>query len=176
MTPGCRLRTWIALAAAAAALASCDGRHSGGARAPAPGPETVEPDDASGLATGEVILRPPGAPEVRIRVEFALEPAEQEHGLMNRRHLDADAGMLFVFPLPERHHSFWMRNTLIPLDMIFLGADGQVVGVVERAEPLTDTPREVASACAYVLEVNGGFAAGRGIVPGTRMEIVGLER
>ena len=164
----------VALAGLAAVAASCDGNRSGGARAPLP--EASAAGSPSALPTGEVVLRTPGAPDATVRVEFALTPADQERGLMFRRELDADAGMLFVFDPPERRHSFWMRNTLIPLDMIFVGADLQVVGVVERAEPLTETAREVASPCAYVLEVNGGYAGEHGIVPGTRLEILGLER
>ena len=72
------------------------------------------------------------------RVELALTPEEQERGLMFREHLDADAGMLFVFEAPSAH-VFWMKNTLIPLDMIFIGADWRIAGIVENAEPQTLT-------------------------------------
>jgi len=167
----------------ALALSGCDGRRPVETRPPATPAETGGAGGSSdgvgspsGLPTGEVVLRPAGGPETRVRVEFATDPEDQQRGLMFRRTLDPDAGMLFVFPLPERHHTFWMRNTLIPLDMIFINDGLQVVGVVERAEPQTDTSREVSGLSRYVLEVNGGFAAEHGIGPGTRVEIVGPER
>ena len=94
---------------------------------------------------------------------------------MYRSRLDPDAGMLFVFPPPPRHQVFWMRNTLLPLDMIFIDGGLRVVGVAERAEPLTETPRQVAGESQYVLELNGGFARQHGIGPGARIEILGLD-
>lgn len=87
-----------------------------------------------------VVLRPEGRSEVRVHVELARTGQEKAQGLMFREHLDADAGMLFLYD-SEGTRVFWMRNTLIPLDMIFISGDLQVVGVVENAEPQTDTPR-----------------------------------
>lgn len=157
----------------------CDGRKPAAARHPRGDPQRARDAEPAfsdaGLPAGEVILRPPGREDVRVRVEFAVEPETQRLGLMHRERLDADAGMLFVFPLPQRRHTFWMRNTLIPLDMIFIDDGFQVVGVVERAEPLTDTSRRVAAPSRYVLEVNGGFAEEHGIVAGTRVEVIGFD-
>lgn len=121
-----------------------------------------------------VVLRPEGRPEVRVRVELARTGQEQGRGLMFREHLDADAGMLFLYPA-EGIRRFWMRNTLIPLDMIFISADQRVVGIVENAEPHTDTLRQVAEPSQYVLEVNGGFAAAHGITTGTPVEFRNIE-
>jgi len=108
-----------------------------------------------------------------VQVELARTPAEQEQGLMFREALAEDAGMLFVFPGSERH-TFWMKNTLIPLDMIFVDEGGRVVGLVERAEPRTLTAREVEAPSRYVLEVNGGWAARHGVRPGDRIRFEGV--
>ncbi len=70
----------------------------------------------------------------------------------------------------ERDHPFWMRNTLISLDMIFIGKDRRVIGVVENTEPMTDTSRRVGKPSLYVLEVNAGFAAQHGIRAGTPVQ------
>ncbi len=111
-----------------------------------------------------------------VTVEVAADPATRERGLMFRRTLDEDRGMLFVFD-EEEEHSFWMKNTLIPLDMIFISGQGRVVGVVSRAEPLSLTPR-TGGPCRFVLEVAGGWAAARGVAPGdrVRLENVPLRR
>jgi uncharacterized membrane protein (UPF0127 family) len=121
-----------------------------------------------------VVLRPEGRPEVSVRVELARTGQEHSRGLMFREHLDADAGMLFLYD-KEDILRFWMRNTLIPLDMLFISADRQVVGIVENAEPQTDTIREVAQPSQYVLEVNGGFSAEHGITAGTPVEFRNVE-
>jgi uncharacterized membrane protein (UPF0127 family) len=113
-----------------------------------------------------VVLKPPGRDPVRVRVEVARTPAETRRGLMFRRELEPDAGMLFVFERAQRL-TFWMRNTWIPLDMIFITPDRRVLGIVENAEPETDDPREVEGRSQFVLEVNAGFARAHGIVPGT---------
>lgn len=121
-----------------------------------------------------VLFEPIGRPPVRVRVEIARTPAETARGLMFRRHLEADAGMLFIFPRPQ-HLTFWMRNTYIPLDMIFITSERRVLGVVENATPLTDDPREVPGESQYVVEVNAGFAREHGIGPGTPVRFIGVE-
>ena len=121
-----------------------------------------------------VVLRPEGRPEVRVRVELARTSQEHARGLMFRDQLEADAGMLFLYE-EEGLLAFWMRNTLIPLDMIFISADHRVVGIVENAEPQTDTVRQVDRPSQFVLEVNGGFAAAHGITAGTPVEFRNIE-
>jgi uncharacterized membrane protein (UPF0127 family) len=108
---------------------------------------------------------------VRVRVEIARTQEEQSHGLMYRTSLPEDHGMLFLFP-EEIDHSFWMKNTLIPLDMIFIGADGRIAGIHAKATPLSQTPISVGKPSRWVLEMNGGWAAYHGVEPGDR---VGLE-
>lgn len=87
---------------------------------------------------------------------------------MHRETLPAGDGMLFVFEEP-RAPSFWMRDTLIPLDMIFAGPDGIVTRVHHMAIPHDETPIPGGPGVLVVLEINGGFAAALGIAPGTEL-------
>lgn len=110
---------------------------------------------------------------VPFRVEIARTEPEREQGLMYREHLAPDAGMLFIFERPAPL-TFWMKNTFIPLDMIFIGADRRVVGVVENAEPRTLIARRVAGLSRYVLEINGGLSAKLGIQTGAVVGFNGI--
>jgi len=110
-----------------------------------------------------------GGRQLPFRVEVAVTASEHERGLMYRQHMDADAGMLFVFDKP-RPQVFWMKNTYIPLDMIFIGADQRIVGVVENAAPETETPRQVDGPSQYVLEIGGGLSGRLGIRSGQLVE------
>ena len=122
--------------------------------------------------TAVVVLKPAGR-TVRVDVEIARTPEQQQRGLMFRKQLAARRGMLFIYDR-EEEHPFWMKNTYIPLDMIFIGKDRRVVGVVHNAEPLTETSRRVDAPSTYILEVNAGFAARHGIENGTAVEFEGL--
>lgn len=115
----------------------------------------------------QVELRGP-AGQSRFHVEVADDPAEQAQGLMGRERLALSSGMLFVFPEPKRAQ-FWMRNTLIPLDMIFADAAGRVTHVHSNAVPLDETPIDGGEGVAFVLEINGGLAARMSIAPGAEM-------
>ena len=121
-----------------------------------------------------VVFLPEGRSEARVQVELAKTEPERQRGLMNRPHLDENAGMLFLFE-DEEEQGFWMKNTLIPLDMIFVRADMTVAGVVENAEPLTLDNRSVGTPSRYVVEVNGGWARARGITEGTQVRFEGVE-
>lgn len=105
-----------------------------------------------------------------VRVELAQTEPERARGLMHRTTLGADDGMLFLFP-DETVLRFWMRNTLIPLDMIFIAADGTIVGIVENARPRSDEPRGVDTPSRYVVEVNGGWARRNAVTVGDRVEL-----
>jgi len=109
-----------------------------------------------------------------INVEVVRKEEELHRGLQFRASLAPDSGMLFVFQ-KSWPYAFWMKDTLIPLDMIFIAADLRVAGVVENAEPQTDTQRQVGKPAQYVLEVNGGFAAAHGITAGTLVEFRNIE-
>ena len=98
-------------------------------------------------------------------VELAQTPGERTQGLMFRKSLGANRGMLFIWT-ELTNGAFWMHNTLIPLDIIFIGPDKKIINIVANAEPQTDTPREPEADYQYVLEIEGGRAAALGIAPG----------
>ena len=104
-----------------------------------------------------------------VTLEVARTEAARERGLMDRASLPPDAGMLFVFEETGRH-GFWMKNTLIPLDMIFLSDDGRVLAVVER-RPLGLDVTDGGVDSRYVLEVNGGWARDRGVARGDQVAL-----
>jgi uncharacterized membrane protein (UPF0127 family) len=104
----------------------------------------------------------------KFTVEIATTPAQEEQGLMFRRSLAPDAGMIFEFAAPQVA-SFWMKNTLIPLDMLFVDASGHIVSIRERAVPGSLEPIESAAPVRAVVEVNGGTAARLDIRPGDRV-------
>jgi uncharacterized membrane protein (UPF0127 family) len=118
------------------------------------------------LPIGTVVLETAPRAPITLKVEVASTDAQRQMGLMFRESMGEDEGMLFLFPT-ERHNSFWMHNTLIPLDMFFVDADWNVVGIVEQATPQTDDPRNVPRMSQYVLEVNGGFAKRHGLSSST---------
>lgn len=156
---------------------ACTGACAGGGPSVSVEPPTSTPIAAAPAASApdpRVVLLPPGADPVEVVVELARTPEQRRRGLMERRHLDRDRGMLFLFERPDQL-SFWMHNTYIPLDMVFIAPDRSVLGVVENAEPLTDTSRSVPGLSQYVLEVNAGFARGHGIRAGTRVRFEGVE-
>lgn len=119
------------------------------------------------------IAGPGGIQRASVAVEIADSFASREYGLMFRKHLDEDAGMIFIFKAPQ-HLEFWMKNTIIPLDMIFAGSDGKIVGIVRRAEPFSETIDSVEGDSQYVLEVNGGFCDRHHIEPGDTLRFVGF--
>ena len=104
----------------------------------------------------------------RFNVELADTDAERAQGLMNREKLSRSAGMLFVYEKP-RAASFWMKNTLIPLDMIFVDSSGKVTKVHSRAKPLDKTTIDGGKNVTFVLEINGGLADRLGIKAGSVM-------
>jgi uncharacterized protein len=166
--------TFVALAVASCAS---DGSSRGETADPAadPGSDPVAERETSPERTGpRVIFEPAGREPAAVTVEIARTPAAIQRGLMYREHLPLDHGMLFIFP-DEEIRTFWMKNTLIPLDMIFVSADRTVVGIVERAEPRTTTGRRVDAPSQYVVEVNGGWASAHGVEAGTPVRFVDLD-
>lgn len=120
------------------------------------------------------IVAPDGTTRATVAVEIASTGPQREVGLMFRKHLDDNAGMIFVFP-DATPRSFWMHNTPIPLDMIFADAAGRVIGIVANAQPYSDKLLAVEGNAEYVLEVNGGFCAKTGIKPGDKMNFSGFS-
>jgi uncharacterized membrane protein (UPF0127 family) len=99
------------------------------------------------------------------KVEIADDDPEREHGLMNRPSMPRDHGMLFEFP-DEQERSFWMHNTYIPLDIIYIDHTGKIVSIQANATPFSETPLPSYGAATGVLELNGGQAAELGIEAG----------
>jgi uncharacterized membrane protein (UPF0127 family) len=128
---------------------------------------------AAGCAPDTVELRGPSG-VARFSVEIADTPDEQARGLMFREHMASSAGMLFVFPRPK-HAVFWMKNTLIPLDMLFIDATGRVTRVHPQAVPQDETPIDGGDGVKMVLEINGGLAARLGLAEGAEMRSAALE-
>ncbi len=122
-----------------------------------------------------------GNPEVklhghRIKVEIAADDATREHGLMDRTSMPADHGMLFVFP-DSQIRTFWMKNTLIPLDMLFFDADRKLVTLLSDVPPCQADPCATYPSTAparYVLELNAGTAAKLGVHEGETAKFIGV--
>ena len=123
-------------------------------------------------APTESLIVHAGGSAYRFDIELATTPDERERGLMYRKSLGANAGMLFMYP-DEEPVAFWMKNTLIPLDMLFIKADGQIVHVARNAVPLDETPIASGQPVRAVLEINGGAADALGIKEGDTVEYKG---
>ena len=101
-------------------------------------------------------------------VEIAETPEQRAQGLMFRESMARDHGMLFLFP-DVAPRTFWMKNTPLSLDMLFVAPDGVVCGVIERAEPFTLDPRPSGCEASAVIEINGGLSAELGVSVGARV-------
>ena len=123
---------------------------------------------AADCTPGRVEFRGDKGPLAAFTVEVADTEALRETGLMNREKMASGAGMLFVYGSPG-HPYFWMKNTLIPLDMVFIDVAGRVTRVHDMAIPGDLTPIDGGAGVQYVLEIGGGLAARLGIVEGAEM-------
>jgi uncharacterized protein len=101
-------------------------------------------------------------------IEIADNTSERNRGLMYRRSMLPERGMLFLFDYPDKQ-SFWMRNTFIPLDIIYIDSKLQVVSIQKNCKVLNDTPLPSTGPAQYVLELNGGMSDKLGIQPGSRV-------
>jgi uncharacterized membrane protein (UPF0127 family) len=119
------------------------------------------------FAASELTIDTAKGPQ-HFKVELAQTPPQMEQGLMYRRALAPDAGMLFEYQKPQAV-AFWMKNTLIPLDMLFVAPDGTILTIHERAVPLSLEPISSEEAVTGVIEVNGGTVARLGIKTGDRV-------
>jgi uncharacterized protein len=129
-----------------------------------------DPDAAAGEGLPVVQVLFPQAGAAAVNAEVASTEAQEERGLMYRTSMPQNHGMLFEMGLSE-DYQFWMKDTCIPLDMIFADGQGNIVGIVQNAAPLNDTPLGVGRPSAYILEVNGGWTSKNGVVTGQRMTI-----
>jgi uncharacterized membrane protein (UPF0127 family) len=130
----------------------------------------ADPEGQPELAHGYVVFtEAPGSP--RLNAELARTEPEKERGLMYRTALPDAQGMLFSWDGEEQPRTFWMHNTCIPLDMMFIARDGTITGILEQVPTLNDEPRGVPCPAAYVLEVNAGWSRSHGVKSGTRVHI-----
>ena len=138
----------------------------------ADGPAPSCPADPTGPPTlphGWVSF--PDAPSVpRIAIEIAETDSSRERGLMYRTKMPEDQGMIFNWS-DESERAFWMHDTCIPLDMLYVAADGVIVGVLEQVPAMDESAREIPCPVAHVLEVNAGWTRAHGIAPGQRIHI-----
>ncbi|MDQ3143562.1 MAG: DUF192 domain-containing protein [Pseudomonadota bacterium] len=153
----------IARAAAAllaAALAACQ---------PTNGNATMVDRSPAGLEQVPLTITTGNGKMHRFTVEVARTPEQQAQGLMNRQSLAPDRGMIFPYDEPVMT-SFWMKNTLIPLDMIFIRADGTIARIEANTVPLSLESAASGEPVGAVLELAGGRSAELGIGPGARVE------
>lgn len=153
------MKARLILAALALALAGCKGERA--AEAPAVHAE-------SGLSVVPLSITSQGKVH-RFRVELAQTADQQAQGLMFRTKLGPDEGMLFPMN-PPRPAGFWMRNTVIPLDLLFIAPDGTVLNIAADAKPYDETKLRSAGPVKAVLELPGGRTAELGIVSGNKVE------
>lgn len=161
--------------AAALLLAACapQGRADEAAAKPAPRSDAA-PAAVVGGATGPVpagmealeVVTPQG--RTRFFVEVADDPAEREQGLMHRKSLSPDRGMLFDFKTPQPV-AFWMKNTFIPLDILYIRADGTILSIARNTTPHSEAPIPSGGPVLGVLEIAGGRAAEIGAMPGDKV-------
>ena len=139
------------------------------ASAASAGEETASPVMAPDFAVIEIAVQPgkQRAP-ISFTVKLAETEAEQRHGLMFTPYLPEQHGMLFVFET-DSPRTFWMKNTQIPLDMLFFSSDGRLVNIVHSAVPFSLATRNSAGPARYVLELNGGVANKIGFEPDTKL-------
>ena len=117
-----------------------------------------------------VVIEKIDGDELSFEVEMALTPDQRSLGLMYRDALDPMSGMLFIYPGPQEVN-MWMHSTRIPLDMLFIGSDGTIVKIKERAVPYSNEVINSGEPVVAVLELNGGTASRHGIQPGDRVRL-----
>jgi uncharacterized protein len=151
-------------------LASCNGVAGNGAAAKASGCVAGGNLDQSeaGLDQTSLCVESGGKTQA-FTVEIARTAPQQAKGMMFRTELADDRGMIFPFG-EQRMASFWMKNTVIPLDIIFIGGDGRIVNIAANAVPYSTDPVESTAPVVAVLELRGGLAAERGIKAGDRVD------
>lgn len=121
-------------------------------------------------SAAKVIIETPFGPQI-VNAEVVGTRPQIARGLMYRPYLAPDAGMLFVMDT-EADHGFYMRNTVIPLDIIYIARDMTIAGIVVNTTPMTETRWHVGRPSIYVLEVNAGWTARHHVMPGARVRFV----
>ncbi len=138
----------------------------------------VSPAQSQPAATGaglEALTIVSGGKRHAFQVEVMRTPDQRARGLMHRNYLPADRGMLFDFGSSEPV-AMWMQNTYIPLDMLFIRADGTIARIAEQTEPLSTRTIPSGEPVLSVLEINGGISRQLGIKPGDKVEYALFKR
>lgn len=155
-------------------LAGCGGTANGQDSSQQTGPAT---SSSTSSGTRTMFIETSGGKKVKVNVEIADSPAEQELGLMHRKSMGEDHGMLFVFPDAKIHY-FWMKNTLIPLSIAYIGPDKRIINMLDmkpvRKQTVPDfrLPRYASAKPAmYALEVNKGFFDEHGVKVGDKVTL-----
>ena len=130
-----------------------------------------DPDVPPVLREGRVVF--PDAKGLGVSVEIAEKTRDRTRGLMYRKHMPEDRGMIFRMDAREVH-TFWMHNTCIPLDMLFIDEDGVIVGIEENVPTMDDSTFEVGCPSKYVLEMNAGWSRKNGVAAGQRVVLQGI--
>jgi uncharacterized membrane protein (UPF0127 family) len=165
----------------AGSLAASIGLAVGCSRGPARsddrggGPTPPSALDASAQAASLATVTVQGsAGATTVNVEVVKSRGMVQKGLMYRQYMAPDAGMLFLMDAEDTHR-FWMKNTLIPLDILFIGKDLRVVGILHDMKPHDTAPKGVAQPSLYVLEVNAGWSKLHGVGPGSSVQFHDVE-
>ena len=148
-------------------LAACSSINAAERQEQASAPATVARHPVSGLPVVPLTMASRNGTH-RLRVEVARTEAEQAQGLMFRTALGPDEGMIFPMQ-PRRQASFWMKNTVIPLDLVFIDGEGRIESIAAHAVPYSLDPINSRGVVAAVLEIAGGRAAQLGLAPGDRV-------
>ena len=156
----------LALFVASLLVASC-GAEEGEAPDESTAVTTVTKPDIAQTTTLNIINS--SGERIEVEVEIADDDTERQRGLMGRTELDEDSGMLFVYEA-EQPRSFWMKDTLLPLSIAYIAADGHIVDIQDM-QPLDETSYPSAEPARYALEVNQGFFTERGIQVGDRLDL-----
>jgi uncharacterized membrane protein (UPF0127 family) len=126
------------------------------------------PEGAPAFTHGRMMIRRSDGTTIPFDVELALTPEQAAYGLMYRRSMPKDAGMLFIWP-DEQPVTMWMKNTFIPLDMLYVRRDGTIIKIVRQAQPLDTSLLPSGQPIHAVVELNGGEAERRDIILGDKV-------
>ncbi len=127
------------------------------------------PEGITFVKEGELRIQGEDGTEIaKLDIEVAGNPQEIQQGLMYRQSMEENQGMLFLMP-ENRLQSFWMRNTFIPLDIIFIDTEKKIVSIQKNAKPHDETSLPSAGPAQYVLEVNAGYSDKHGLKKGTQL-------
>ena len=126
---------------------------------------------ACASSSPEVILHSGTGDAIRVQVELANTPEKRHYGLMYRKDMPEDHGMLFLFP-KQTPQSFWMKNTVLSLDIVYINSARTIVHIAAHTTPFSETPIPSGQPAQFVLEVNAGFCERHGIASGDQVEFV----